>query len=144
MRYQGQGYELRIPWRNSPALLDDFHASHQRRFGYNHIGKNVEAVTLRLRATLLQRANPVTNMGKKTAKPTTAQSSIYFGERPEKCRAFVRESLPFGFSATGPAVITEYTATTVVPSGWKFAVSKSGALLLERKTYDKRDRIGNL
>ena len=138
MRYEGQGYELRVPWLRSPALLDDFHAAHQRRFGYDHIGKNVEAVTLRLRATLPQRTNPVTNMGKKTRKPMTAQSSIFFGERAEKCRTFVRESLPPGFRNFGPAVITEYTATTVVPSGWRFAVNKSGALLLERKAEDKR------
>jgi N-methylhydantoinase A len=135
MRYQGQGYELRIPWRRSPALLNDFHAAHQRRFGYQHAGKKVESVTVRVRATLPQQIGSISSSGKKLAgKPLRTRSEIYFGNQPSQCQVFARESLVVGFSATGPAVVTEYTATTVVPPEWKLSVHHSGALLIERKS----------
>jgi N-methylhydantoinase A len=134
MRYQGQGYELRIPWRRSPTLLNDFHAAHQRRFGYQHAGKKVESVTVRVRATLPQRTSSISSSGKKLAgKPLRTRSEIYFGNQPSQCQVFARESLSVGFSATGPAVVTEYTATTVVPPEWKLSLHRSGALLIERQ-----------
>jgi N-methylhydantoinase A len=132
MRYQGQGYELRIPWRRSPALLDDFHAAHQKRFGYQHQGKNVESVTLRLRASLRQQSDSFRNSTqKRSAKVSNIEAPVHFGEKPVKTRILERESLQPGFSAPGPAIVTEYTATTAVPPGWKLAVQRSGALLIE-------------
>lgn len=132
MRYQGQGYELRIPWRRSPALLDDFHAAHQKRFGYQHQGKNVESVTLRLRATLGKQSDTFRNSAQRCArKAPQIEASAYFGDKPVKTGILERESLPPGFAAQAPAIVTEYTATTVVPPGWKLAVQRSGALLIE-------------
>jgi N-methylhydantoinase A len=48
LRYQGQSYELRVPF--SADLLADFHALHQQAYGYQLPAAPVEIVTLRLRA----------------------------------------------------------------------------------------------
>jgi N-methylhydantoinase A len=139
MRYQGQGYELRIPWRRSPALLNDFHAAHQRRFGYQHVGKKIESVTVRVRATLPQHTGSISGGETRRASQSGgARDSVYFDGKPIECRVFERESLPAGFSAVGPAIITEYTATTVVPPGWRGSVHRSGALLLETISGSKK------
>jgi N-methylhydantoinase A len=132
MRYQGQGYELRIPWHNSPEVLADFHAAHQRRFGYGHAGKKIEAVTLRVRASLPQPAASIGKAKVRMSKPSVASASIYFENRLHKSRILAREDLSAGFTAKGPAVVTEYTATSIVPSGWKLRVHPSGALLIEK------------
>src|ERR1700691_3964501 len=50
VRYCGQGYELSIPL--SKNLLKDFEREHQRRYGYIHPYREVELVTLRLRAVV--------------------------------------------------------------------------------------------
>ena len=50
VRYQGQGYELNVPFTRS--LIRDFRSEHQRRYGYNYPARAVELVTLRLRATI--------------------------------------------------------------------------------------------
>lgn len=133
MRYQGQGYELRVPWRRSHILLDDFHAAHERRFGYRHAGKKIEAVTLRLRATLPQKSSSFQNKtASRASKSSGAKGTMYVAGKPAKCQVLDREFLSPGFSVAGPAMVNEYTATTVVPIGWRLSVHRSGSLLIER------------
>src|SRR4029077_5233869 len=48
VRYRGQGYELQIPFTGN--LIHDFRHEHQRRYGYNYPARELELVTLRLRA----------------------------------------------------------------------------------------------
>ena len=48
IRYRGQGYELNLPFTRN--LLTDFEQEHHRRYGYAHPNREVELVTLRLRA----------------------------------------------------------------------------------------------
>ncbi|MET9460426.1 hydantoinase B/oxoprolinase family protein [Streptomyces canus] len=43
-----------------------------------------------------------------------------------------REDLPPGESVTGPAIITETSATTVVDDGWRAATTDDGHLVMER------------
>lgn len=51
MRYQGQSYELTIPWQ-LPAqdFLERFHAKYKATYGYSLLSAPVEIVNLRLRA----------------------------------------------------------------------------------------------
>jgi N-methylhydantoinase A/oxoprolinase/acetone carboxylase beta subunit len=41
-----------------------------------------------------------------------------------------RESLQIGKNYSGPAVVTEYSATTVVPPGMRFWLDRTGNLLI--------------
>ncbi len=50
LRYRGQGYELNVPATKNVTAR--FHEEHQRRYGYHHPGREIELVTLRLRARL--------------------------------------------------------------------------------------------
>lgn len=45
-----------------------------------------------------------------------------------------REDLPPGETVTGPAIITETSATTVVDDGWRAATTDDGHLVMERAT----------
>src|SRR6202008_459625 len=49
LRYRGQGFELNVPY--DTKMLQAFHREHQRRYGYSNPEREVEIVTLRLRAT---------------------------------------------------------------------------------------------
>jgi N-methylhydantoinase A/oxoprolinase/acetone carboxylase beta subunit len=46
LRYQGQSFELTLP----AGERAQFHAAHRKRYGYDHAGRDVEAVTARLKA----------------------------------------------------------------------------------------------
>jgi N-methylhydantoinase A len=139
VRYQGQGYELRIPWRRSPELLNDFHKAHKRRFGYQHAGKRIELVTLRVRGSLGQGQGNHAKFdvaGRPQSATTSAQVS--FAGKSLKTGVVERSSLTPGFSVLGPLIVAEYTATTVIPPGWRLRVHRSGALLIESQPTSKR------
>jgi N-methylhydantoinase A len=135
LRYVGQGYELRVPWRKNIHLIEDFHSAHQRRFGYHHPAREVEAVTLRLRASLPQLRERGSELhvrgGAGRSKPQVA--SVYFTGKAVRTSVLDRESLKREFRANGPVIVTEYTATTAVPSGWRVSLHLSGAMVLENK-----------
>ncbi|HKR32354.1 MAG TPA: hydantoinase/oxoprolinase family protein [Terriglobales bacterium] len=140
MRYQGQGYELRIPWKKSASLLEDFHSAHQSRFGYHHPGKKIEAVTLRLRATLAEKSSALVRSETGKRKKDQRRASVIFAGKAARTPLLTREHLKTGFTSAGPLIIAEYTATTLVPPGWKLSVHRSGTLLLERASSGKRKR----
>ena len=138
LRYRGQGYELQIPWRKSPSLLEDFHDAHQRRFGYRHANNKIEAVTLRVRASLKQQRGTVPPPKSTVKDILKTRVPAYFEGKVVRARLLDREGLPVGFSAEGPLIVAEYTATTIVPPEWKLRIHSSGAMLLEVTRARKR------
>ncbi|HWX53697.1 MAG TPA: hydantoinase/oxoprolinase family protein [Verrucomicrobiae bacterium] len=129
LRYRGQGYELSLPFGND--LLVRFHAEHERRYGYSSRGRDIEIVTLRLRGRV---ASPETlsTMGIETpaGKLEASVARVMFAGKPLKTKVVPRETLQPGRRYRGPAVITEYSATIVVPPGSTYQADKAGNLLV--------------
>ena len=44
-----------------------------------------------------------------------------------------RYDLRAGWRQTGPAIVCEYSATTVVPPGWRATLERTGGLVLEHR-----------
>ena len=154
LRYRGQGYELNLPFDRD--LLPRFHAEHKRRYGYSSPEREVEIVTVRLRARVAspeklsklnttgflgRRPDPVTSNLSPAAGPPRRGNYGDFGNSPYVAQAWFlgkryrtailpRESLKQGKSYRGPAIITEYSATTVVPPGLRFRVDRAGNLIV--------------
>lgn len=130
LRYQGQGYELNVPF--GPAMADDFEREHKKRYGYAHV-RALEIVTLRLRARLKAPQQELKSRSKRTrngwAKPAT--SAVTFDGRQRRTALYGRELLNPKIRYRGPAIITEYSATTVVPPGARFYVDARGALVID-------------
>ncbi len=121
LRYKGQGYELNLALRGSDiaGLVQAFHREHLRRYGYSHREREIELVTLRLRARL------PSSLGRFQVEERAP------GKDAGKKGVFQRASLKKNRSYRGPAVITEYSATTYVPSGMRFHIDPAGALVVE-------------
>src|SRR5260221_5906023 len=129
VRYRGQGYELNLPYGRD--LLQRFHSEHKRRYGYSSPEREVEIVTVRLRGRVaspekLSRMKIQTGAGK--LKPATAMG--YFGGKRHKTQVLPRDMIKTGRRYRGPAIITEYSATTVVPPGYIFRADKAYNLLV--------------
>jgi len=152
LRYCGQGYELNVPLRatnvrttnkESRQEEDDlaarFHAAHQRRYGYHHAGREIELVTLRLRARLQTRKSQVHSksaLHSSIRKPSTRLTPVenppvFFHNKNLTTPVFERADLIPARSMRGPAVITEYSATTVIPPDKKFWVDESENLIIK-------------
>ena len=136
IRYRGQGYELNIPL--TPDLLNDFEREHQRRYGYRHPNREVELVTLRLRATVKDKRTHVGTaaVGRpgrvKLGSRLQAEAQVAFDGKKLKTKIYAREELDPGKRYSGPAIITEYSATTVVPQRTTFHVDKAGNLVISQ------------
>jgi N-methylhydantoinase A len=140
IRYRGQGYELNLPLTSN--LINDFQQEHQRRYGYIHPTRDVELVTLRLRATLptsTVHVSKTTRVGTVTlarpgrarlGSPSTPKVPVVFDDKNLRTAIYSRDTLKPSKVYRGPAIITEYSATTVIPPGKRFHLDIAGNLLI--------------
>ncbi|HYK35107.1 hydantoinase/oxoprolinase family protein [Alloacidobacterium sp.] len=132
MRYAGQGYEVNVP--ADSGATERFHALHRKRYGYADAKRAIEVVSLRARFTV--EAEPwelpahEARLGDgRQALSKTAQ--VYFSEEPVEAPVYARELLRAGDRFAGPAIVTEYSATTVVPPLDSVVVDRYGNLMIE-------------
>jgi N-methylhydantoinase A len=122
LRYRGQGYELNVPFTGN--LIAQFHRQHQQRYGYSHSKREIEIVTLRLRATMKsphQRIDPGRRPGTAAHKLSLPEAaSVFLTGKRFRTSVYWRDGLQPGKKYMGPAVVTEYSATTVVLPGLRF------------------------
>jgi N-methylhydantoinase A len=137
LRYHGQGYELNLPFTKD--LLKKFEQEHHRRYGYAHPKRELELVTLRLRALTKSTTNRV---GTGTlARPGRAKlgrlfmpnTPVQFDGKNQPTKIYSRDALTPGKSYPGPAIITEYSATTVIPPNKRFHLDRAGNLQVTRR-----------
>jgi N-methylhydantoinase A len=149
MRYAGQGYELRVPlaglWQKSldaKSLADArlrFDGVHEKIHGHAAREKAVEVVSYRLRVRVA--VPKYTPQAAPAAKPSSPPLSAVKGtrrvfldpRRAVKITVYDRDKLPVGSGFTGPAIVEQFDATTVVPHGWRVQVDRYGNLILERE-----------
>ncbi|HZI57969.1 MAG TPA: hydantoinase/oxoprolinase family protein [Verrucomicrobiae bacterium] len=130
IRYRGQGYELNLLY--GPDVLQRFHAEHKRRYGYSSPERDVEIVTVRMRGRVpspekLSRLKIQEEQG--ALKKAT--SKVHFGGSRHATQIIPRSSINAGKRFRGPAIITEYSATTVVPPELFYHKDRAGNLVIE-------------
>jgi len=132
LRYAGQGYDINVPF--APSMLKDFHAAHQKRYGHSDENRAVEIVNVRVR--IIASADPVETSRE---QPGTADRSkaivkrklVYFDGAWVKTPVVLRERLTAGNSFEGPAIVHEYSGTTVVSPGCRVRVDEYSNLVIE-------------
>jgi len=132
LRYRGQGYELNLP--ASKKVLHDFEEEHKRRYGYTHANREIEIVTLRLRALLpsSSRVRTKPTQGIPRRREDTASAAVTFFDGGKlSTNVYERERLTGKKSYRGAAVVTEYSATTVIPPGRRFRIDDASNLIIE-------------
>ena len=132
IRYRGQGYELNLPYH--AKLLGAFHREHQRRYGYSHPGREVELVTLRLRASMKVPQPEFTIKRESSPKKNSSRRRrTIFGEKSVVSTIYDREQLQPSKRYKGPAIVTEYSATTVIPPAKRFWLDPALNLIVDLK-----------
>ena len=136
LRYRGQGHELNIPYASS--LRAAFEREHQRRYGYIYPDRELEIVTIRLRASIKSSlaghvaagSSPADSSLATHVRGTPVRARLVFDGKPVSAPIYSRDSLPPGRRCSGPAVITEYSATTVVPPRMRFWMDEAANLVI--------------
>jgi N-methylhydantoinase A len=140
LRYVGQSYELTIPFEEDiERAITHFHAAHEKRFGYNDPGERMQVVNVRLKARGVVTRPTLERQEEQRGATATAKETrpVVFaganGAITHDTAIYEREKLVAGASIQGPAIITQYDTTTVIPPEWQASVDTLGNLIAERK-----------
>jgi N-methylhydantoinase A len=135
IRYAGQGYEIEVPW--GEKVVEHFHKAHLERYGYADERRPVEVVNARVRMIAaaeplrLRRRRALPNDG---ARAVIEKRPVYFNGRFERVPVYNRALLRPGCTIAGPAIVAEYSATTVLPPRCSARVDEWDSLVIEVAT----------
>lgn len=133
MRYQGQSYELNIPFESDYQAR--FHRTHQFEYGFSRPGTETEVVTLRVRALgpPLEGIFRAESLGEPDASEALRdRRPVRLPDGEVEAAIYVRDALRPGHRFAGPAVVTEFSSTTLVPPDFTCQVDSWGSLVVER------------
>jgi len=147
LRYTGQGYELRTPLDglfvgmlradSLRAARDRFDERHAQIHGHAAKERPVEIVSYRLRVRVAvpkyePRAQAAPPAPRPAAEAIKGRRQAAFNGTILKATLYERDGLDIGASIAGPAIVEQFDATTVIPSGWSGQVDGYGNLILAR------------
>ncbi|MCG3174508.1 MAG: Acetophenone carboxylase gamma subunit [Myxococcota bacterium] len=131
-RYEGQSHELTLPW--TPAFIEDFHRLHEQLNGVVFPDRPIEVTVFRLRAHCPgappesgDHPAPVPGGG----APLEPLRFYVAGAGMVDGVLYDRALLPPGHRLQTPCIVTEYSATAVIPPGARAQVDATGQILVE-------------
>jgi len=129
LRYKGQSYTLNIDWLALADVEAAFRRLHKQRYGYSHEAA-IELLTIRINLTNERTPFDLPEYFTESACNEVRTRTVY-GE-VEKAKLINRADLSPGTPLLGPAIITEYSATTFVAGGWWLEADEFGNLALQK------------
>jgi N-methylhydantoinase A/oxoprolinase/acetone carboxylase beta subunit len=144
-RYAGQGYELRVDVGSDAVdeawvekLRGDFHDVHEREYSRRFEDADIEVPNVRVRGVGLMPPLMTAEVERgNEAPPDDAlryEGAAWFrvsGELRElETRYYDRPTLRAGNRLEGPAIISQYDSTTVIPPGLTAAVDSYGNIVV--------------
>ncbi len=116
-----------MPWtaRDFAAV---FRQEHDRVYGYSDADRAVEVVTVRVRASLAV-TKPRFRMERRAEKGSGGERRVRVDGRWRRVPVYTRGELGAS-SRPGPALVLDYGATTLIPSGWRFRQDNAGNLIV--------------
>jgi len=127
VRYVGQSHELSLPVTR--RIAETFHTAHRHLYGYADLQRPVEVVNIRLLAVGRgPRAHRTRVLS--AARQSPRRGRVYWAGRWMPVPTYQRPQLAAATRLDGPALITEFSATTFVPPGWRARVHPAGHLVL--------------
>jgi len=131
LRYQGQAYELNMPYDTELDIADFFHATHKSKYGHALYGRSIEVVNLRLRAMgIVSRPEIVPEALQDTPALPIGQKTTVTGE---VLSLYNREALLPGMQFDGGVLVFQLDSTIYIPAGWRAAVDAYRNLILTRE-----------
>src|SRR6266705_1077604 len=123
LRYQGQAYEITLPYKKNTNLERLFRREHKNLYGYSSKDA-VEAVNVRIRTIIPIPKAKLAKGQLKSGKPLAPASSRKMSLLGswQKVPVYDREKLFPGVRSRGPCIIEEYDSTTVIGRNWKWEI----------------------
>ncbi|MEV7116411.1 hydantoinase B/oxoprolinase family protein [Streptomyces anulatus] len=151
LRYAGTDAALPVDLDTETAMAEAFAAAHRARFGFT-MDKPVVVETVSVEATGATEATgytvPATGSDPRDGHPGTPPCPadtvhLYAEGRWQRAPLYRRTDLRPADTVTGPAVVAEDDATTVVDPGWAAEAGPAGHLVLTRsRPRPERTAVG--
>ena len=126
LRYEGQSFELLVPFEDPGELEAAFHAEHERRYGHADRERAVELVTLRAAAVAPGAEVTLTAAG----DVERSRRTIRWDGEEVAAEVLTGTGLPPGTEVAGPAIVEFPETTCLVPPGWAGEADDHGILVL--------------
>ena len=132
LRYQGQSYEIRIPYEKN--FIELFHQAHEHNFGYRLEEKPLELVSIQCSVRIHKEKTPLPR--KNAAQPDTASpirnARIHFEAGNAVVPVYDRKFFSAGQEFKGPALIVDNYTTVLLTGDFSLQVDTLLNLILER------------
>ncbi|MER6053115.1 hydantoinase B/oxoprolinase family protein [Streptomyces sp. NPDC001793] len=134
VRYAGTDSTLGVPLGEPAAMAAEFVRAHRERYAFTMDKPLVaEAVSVETRGAAGGAADYCVRRGSRSGELTAAATvRTYAGGRWRDTALYRRGDLRPGDTLTGPAIVAEADATTVLDPDWRATVGERGHLLLTR------------
>ncbi|MGP3925806.1 hydantoinase B/oxoprolinase family protein [Streptomyces sp. 8N616] len=134
LRYAGTDSSIPVPLGTAAAMREDFVTAHRTRYAFTMDKPLVaEAVSVEAVGSSGETAGHAVELPRREGDLGPAAVVRMFTEgRWQDTELYERDDLRRGDSVTGPAIIAEADATTVVDPGWQATAGEHGHLLLTR------------
>ncbi|MFI6487057.1 hydantoinase B/oxoprolinase family protein [Streptomyces sp. NPDC050564] len=146
LRYDGTDTALTVELTEPDTMTRAFEERHRATYSFT-LDRPVVVEALSVEATGLTEPPDLSALapyetaleGRSAAAETV---SLHTGGAWRDVPLHRREELPPGEAVTGPAIITEASATTVVDDGWRAAATDDGHLVMERVAVTESSELG--
>ncbi|GAB3456390.1 hydantoinase B/oxoprolinase family protein [Actinophytocola sediminis] len=144
LRYDGTDTTVVVALTEPAAMVAAFEEGYRRTYSFlMDRPLIVEAVSVE--ATGLTEEPSLANLGDQQATEETGEVdtvALYAGGAWRQAPLHQRERLAPGRAVTGPAIIAEANATTVVEDGWQATMTPTGNLVVERVVARAEASVG--
>ncbi|MYE20951.1 MAG: 5-oxoprolinase, partial [Synechococcus sp. SB0662_bin_45] len=134
LRYDGSDIALEVQAGRPAAMAEEFRRRHQQRYGFVMENKPLIVATAAVEA--VGHAQPLTQPHQdcRATQPAAPINSVVMvlNGRPHMTPVYDQPTLQAGVVLSGPALISEAVATTIVEPGWQARCADQGNLILER------------
>ncbi|MEU9988111.1 hydantoinase B/oxoprolinase family protein [Streptomyces sp. NPDC048045] len=142
LRYDGTDTTLTVELTEPGAMKRAFEERHRATYSFA-LDRPVVVEALSVEATGITAPPDLSALAPYEGRPAAPETvRLHTGGAWHDVPLHRREALPPGGTVTGPAVITEAGATTVVDDGWRAAATDDGHLVMERATVTQSSDLG--
>ena len=137
VRYQGQSFELTIPF--SSRFREDFEAAHERRYGYSNRQASLEIVNIRVSAVGLTQPLPIPRypLGNPDASLAVQdECRLVLSSGTVRVPRYLRNKLCPGMEISGPALIMQEDTTSILMEPDRAVIDEFANLLVEIGVHD--------
>ncbi len=132
LRYKGQSFELQIG-QTKGNIAAHFHRAHVERYGYAQPESIVEVVSARvLSLGIVEKlATSRARISRKQIAKPFKEVAAHIDVKKSPVGVYTRDDLRPGMKLRAPAIVTEYSSTTLIPAGSSAVVDAYGNLIIQ-------------